>query len=403
MRIAALGSSVLFVACIAAGSAGGAGGFQVERLTHDLVVDSTPQIADLRIAWLRGREVHLLENGTMLQLTEGTGTQTHASLRATATLVAWRTCGLFDGISCWEPWRLFVYDGEEVVPLTAPGSDVTALDADGSSLAWVASGDVYLHDGEETERLTRWLLDGLVPASRVALSGPTVVWEAGGDLHRYHLGKLDVLTDASYPGSRQGFFDLDASDGRVVWSDAVGDDQEIFLFDGEEVLQLTDDDAQQYFPRISGGRVVWQVTGLDGGDDAEIHLFDGEASAPLTDNDFPDTFPQVSATHVVWVAKPGGSDAPAEIFAYDGAEIHRVTENDYEDAIPSISGSRFVWYGCPGSKGCRDPVRPYGLLDGELFLAPEASASLQALVAVACVAGLAALRQVRAGPPRGVR
>jgi hypothetical protein len=382
------------LASLAAASVAAGGEIQVRRVTHDLVADAYPQIAGTRLAWLRGGQVHLFENGTLLPLTEGVA---RYAVDVTHKLVAWRSCEVFDDVSCYEPSRLFVFDGKAVTPLTAPEVDVTAFDADGSKVAWVGSFDIFLYDGEETQQLTHYLAEGLPPAyDQIALSGSTVVWEAGGDVYRHHLGRVAPLTDESYPGEGRNLQDLDVSDGRVVWSDYVDDDREIFLFDGKDILQLTDDDAQQYFPRISGSRVVWQVIGLDGEDDVEIHLFDGEKSAALTDNDFHDKFPQISATHVVWVGEPAGINDPGEIYAYDGSSIRRVTENDYEDTIPSISGSRFVWHGCPDYeiKACTLPVRPYGtiLAHAEIFQAPEPGVCLQALVAGACSAGLASRR-----------
>jgi hypothetical protein len=380
---------------LATGSAAPEGELQVQRLTHDLVADWVPQISGTRIAWLRDHAVYLFEDGQMLPLTDATAR--HSFLRVTPSLVAWRTCEVFDDVSCWEAHRLFVFDGETVAPLTAPELDVTAVDADVSRLAWVADGDVHLREGSTTQQLTHHEREGLPPAyDQLGLSGTTVVWAAGGEVLRHRRGATTPVTDAAYPGEGD-ILDLDVSDGRVVWSDRVGGDREIFFFDGEEVVQLTDDDVNEFFPRISGSRVVWQVIGLDGEDDVEIELFDGEESAPLTDNDFHDQFPQISGKDVVWVGTPGGSGDPGEIYWYDGVTIHRVTENDYEDAVGSIEHGRFAWYGCPDQeiKGCRSPVRPYGILPhAELFVAPEAEARLQGLVAGACVTGLALARRV---------
>jgi hypothetical protein len=399
VRIASIVSRLSLLLSLAAAGASGASELQVQRLTHDLVADLVPQIEGSRIAWLRGQQVHLLEDGKAVPLTQGSAR--HSFLRVTLSLVAWRTCELFnafDEISCWGPHRVFVFDGETVAPLTAPDVDVSALDAAGSRLVWVASGEVFLWEGGTPQQLTRRYLEGLpLVWDQLAVSGGTVVWAAGGDVFRNQSGETVPMTDEAYPG-KGDVSDLDVSEDRIVWSDTVGTDREIFYFDGEEVVQLTDDDVDQFSPRISGSRVVWQVIGLDGEDDVELHLFDGEVSAPLTDNDFHDHFPQISGANVVWVGRSSDVGAPGEIYWYDGASIRRVTENDYEDGVPSISGSRFVWYGCPDFeiKGCRSALRPYGILPhAELFLAPEPGPWLRALAAGACVAGLASRRRGR--------
>ena len=42
------------------------------------------------------------------------------------------------------------------------------------------------------------------------------------------------------------------------------------------------------------------------GNDWEIFVFDGNQTTQLTDNDYPDDWPKVSGAHVVWEGMPDG-------------------------------------------------------------------------------------------------
>ena len=72
----------------------------------------------------------------------------------------------------------------------------------------------------------------------------------------------------------------------------------IFLYNGSETIQLTDNDVADNFPQISGENVVWQ--GGNEGGDTEIFFYNGSETIQLTDNDVADNFPQISGDNVVW-------------------------------------------------------------------------------------------------------
>jgi hypothetical protein len=55
-----------------------------------------------------------------------------------------------------------------------------------------------------------------------------------------------------------------------VWEEFDGQDWEIFLYTGSEVLKITDNFSDDRFPEISAGWVVWE--GHDG-HDYEIYLY----------------------------------------------------------------------------------------------------------------------------------
>ena len=111
------------------------------------------------------------------------------------------------------------------------------------------------------------------------------------------------------------------------------------MYDGLSVKQLTDNDYNEYNPKISGSNVVWN--GKPDGNDYEVFLYDGSSITQITDNDYWEQSPEVSGSNVVWHADPDGNDA--EIFLYDGSSITQITDNDRSDWVPKISGMTVAW------------------------------------------------------------
>ena len=140
-------------------------------------------------------------------------------------------------------------------------------------------------------------------------------------------------------------------ENNIVWSEKISGDNdfEIFLYNGSETIQLTNNDVNDFFPQISDNNVVWQSQ-IDS--DGEIFLYNGSETIQLTNNDVEDFFPAISGENVVW----SGSDGrDREIFLYDGSETIQLTDNDVDDFIPKISGDNVVWQSQIDS-------------DGEIFL-----------------------------------
>ncbi len=135
------------------------------------------------------------------------------------------------------------------------------------------------------------------------------------------------------------FSDGDVDGNNIVWSELKSGDNdfEIFLYNGSETIQLTDNDVNDFFPKISGDNVVWQSQIRE---DAEIFLYDGSETIQLTNNDVGDERPAISGDNVVWSGSDGND---SEIFLYDGSETIQLTNNDVRDFIPAISGDNVVW------------------------------------------------------------
>jgi hypothetical protein len=138
---------------------------------------------------------------------------------------------------------------------------------------------------------------------------------------------------------------------KVVWSGDDGNDWEIFLYNGTETIQLTNNDVDDQRPHIWGDHVVW--TG-DDGNDTEIFLYNGTETIQLTDNDVDDGSSgtglgvdsglRIWGDHVVWQGDDGNDE---EIFLYNGTETIQLTDNELIDKGPQIWGDQVVWQGGP--------------------------------------------------------
>jgi beta propeller repeat protein len=127
-------------------------------------------------------------------------------------------------------------------------------------------------------------------------------------------------------------------DGNMkVWTAYDGNDDEIFMSDGNTVTQLTDNTNDDYDPAISGKNIVWR--GYDGNDN-EIFFYNGSTTVQLTDNTTNDRSPQVSGNTIVWRGNDGNDN---EIYFYNGTTTTQLTDNATNDYSPMISGNNVVW------------------------------------------------------------
>jgi beta propeller repeat protein len=118
---------------------------------------------------------------------------------------------------------------------------------------------------------------------------------------------------------------------------------EVYLYDGSQTIQLTDNDTYESSPRISGNKVVW--SGYDG-KDSEIYLYNGTNTTKLTANSTGDYSPQISGNNLVWEGYDGND---SEIYLYDGTSTIQLTDNNTSDYSPQIFGNKVVWQGYDGN------------------------------------------------------
>jgi|GEM_PF-2012670 len=169
--------------------------------------------------------------------------------------------------------------------------------------------------------------------------------------------------------------------GHVVWEAASEEgqgNQQIFLYDGENVVQISDDShgaSGNYSPRINDhGEVVWSGQGIwfyDGvdatrisdsgagpeinnlgqvawsyydGSVSDVYFYDGTAVIQLTENgDASMLSPLSDGGYLAWAGRVDGVDR--EVFLYDGNDVTQLTDNDIEDVGPHTNaGGQVVWH-----------------------------------------------------------
>jgi len=227
-------------------------------------------------------------------------------------------------------------------------------------------GDIFLYNENGIKQLTESEYSPGQPQINnsgevvwSASNGPEYYWDYG--IFYYNGTTITSLTSGNYRSSPQ-INDV----GDVVWvqevyitwmGDILNNNKEIFYYDGENTIRLTNNYDDDNDPQINNsGEVVWiRFDGIDN----EIFYYDGIDIVKLTDNDYDDDSPQINdCGETVWVRH----DVPwkgllydyydlntSEIFYYDGANIIQLTDNDYYDACPQINDSgEVVWSGSDG-------------------------------------------------------
>ncbi len=129
------------------------------------------------------------------------------------------------------------------------------------------------------------------------------------------------------------------NNGQIVWSVWDGNDSEIFLYDGSRIIQLTNNEYDDSYYEIKNGNVAW--IGYDG-NDYEIYLYNGAQTIQLTDNNYDDWYFEMDDNgRVAW----GGHES--EIFLYDGTKTKQLTNTSYRKAPPRIHNGQVVWLAYP--------------------------------------------------------
>ena len=136
---------------------------------------------------------------------------------------------------------------------------VVSPDVSGGTIVWVDNFTVFVsRDAGEPVPLG----NGSVRQGFPAVAGDRIVWaefrDGSGSLVVHNLATGE---EERIPGGPPGMpVYPDISGDRVVWQNATGlDTDDIYRFDlaAGETVQVTDDDAWQFLPRVSGNRLAW--------------------------------------------------------------------------------------------------------------------------------------------------
>lgn len=290
-------------------------GISITQLTTNTVHDLNPRVSSAGVYWERGAgtaaEVIYHNGVTETGLTSNSVAD--VGITASGNLAAWvQGAGTAQDIMLWNGTsatnitaglganvvdRLPHTDGSSVVWVRGSVPNQSVVKYDGSTYSTVASStlamddprvsgqyvvwegnkgtgtggvdrEIYLYDGSIVKQIS----DNAFPDNDPMISGDKVVWW-GGTFNNFSIFLYDILTESLntlYTGGIAQFPQIDGD--YVVWQGrAVGEsDLEIFLWDGFEVRQITDNNYNDSNPRIFGNQIVWQGQLTTAGTSLEI-------------------------------------------------------------------------------------------------------------------------------------
>lgn len=289
-------------------------GTTINQVTEDTIHDRFPQISALGIAWEQGigaaKKIGFDDNVNPQQFL-GTPLPNFTEIFTLSdTRLTWEDAAEAD-------FEILTWDNTGGVPVNL--SNNTFLDryadSQGDNLVWVERDDSFIRrvkhfNGTSTTTVgtsTFAINDPDVDGQKVAWDG----FEHGGT-NNHEIFYYNGTTAVQLTDDEKNDFAPQVQGDNVVWWNLVAGVSTIQYFDGSTVQTISTTSRNQW-PQIDGDYVVWQGKGETIGtlDDDEIFLWDGSQVIQLTDNDVDDIFPQISGNHIVWQQQSGGS---SEIF-----------------------------------------------------------------------------------------
>lgn len=114
---------------------------------------------------------------------------------------------------------------------------------------------------------------------------------------------------------------------------------------GWTITRLTDNEFDDYYPRVSGSNVAWESYD---GDSYELFFYDGDTIRQVSDGNYAGAgngpgFFHLSGSSVVWASQATTTSIDSEVFLFDGTTVRQLTDNDYNDGAPRVSDGNVVW------------------------------------------------------------
>lgn len=330
---------MIWVSVIVLQQSGFGSDYKITKLTDNLIDDYRVQICENNIVWNtihNGRYGLYLFNGSSTLQLGGDSLYDFDQSITSNNLLAWHA---HDG----EDLEIYRYQNGLISRFTNNNVSDNGVDIDGNKMVWMRDDgssshwQVYYYDGSSTTQLTN-----NTSTNRFAgISGDNIVWWTDNNIYLYN-GAIHQITNSS---TTKGVPYI--SGDNIIWPEYDGNDYEMFLYNGKQIIQLTnniyDDNTPAYFEFIDGDKAVWH--GYDG-NDLEIFLFNGATVEQLTDNDSDDSHPSISGDNIVWQGFDGNDE---EVFVYRNSQITQVTDNLYNDRRARIWGDTIAWQGFDGN------------------------------------------------------
>ena len=148
---------------------------------------------------------------------------------------------------------------------------------------------------------------------------------------------IEITNDPSFYDGRPDINDK----GQIVFHRWPYPDQtqiEIMLYDRGELIQLTDDDVKDVFPKLNNkGEIVW-MRDVDGdGKDDIVKWHDGDLCV-VSAFAFHEGGPDINdAGWVVWSGYINHDGVTDQLFLFDGTETFQLTDNGLSNQMPRIN------------------------------------------------------------------
>ena len=156
-------------------------------------------------------------------------------------------------------------------------------------------------NGSSTDR-GLYIWDGLVVKKLVDLQHTyyptlyenTVSWIDVGKLFYYDGEKIITVYEGRFDNKISLF------DGQIAFSAHDGNDYEIYLWDGNKILQITDNEVDDKKPSLYNGEIAWEAILGETEWSREIFFWDGKCIHQVTDNLIPDQYPSLYEGNIAW-------------------------------------------------------------------------------------------------------
>ena len=267
-------------------------GAAIVRLTDNEIDDTVPDVANGHVAWYRGtrENADLMYDGTVVM--ESINNNTDMKLEPGGLI--WSTVAAGDAVP-----HVYLFNGTVIKRLSVDGTYNNHNPAmSGDKVVWSSFKDsqnsAYLYDGTSTVELPENVGLGQVPK----ISGNNIVG-VGSDSDGVNdqVFLYDGVSNKPL-GNTSGHDILPSIAGQnVAWSSCITSVCEVFTYQDGEAKQLSFNSVRTYAPLVSESFVVFNV---HDGTDFEIFIYDGVNTIQLTDNNISDTLFDISGNTFVW-------------------------------------------------------------------------------------------------------
>lgn len=308
-------------------------------------------------------EIFLFDGSAILQITDSASSESRNPSLAGGS-VAFESSADLTGENPDHSSELFLFDGSSILQITHSDSGTLGnLDPslDQGSIAFSyrpdahSSPEIHLFDGTSIVQV----IDSVTGSYHPSLDAGSIAFESSGDLTGENAdrnreiflydGSAIVQITHTNPGRLDHAESLGPSlDNGSIAFESTGDltggngdrAEEIFLFDGLSIRQITDTSraVTSSSPSLHGESIAFtsaaDLTGENPDANHEIFLYDGSSIRQISDTGGTPGFSPPSL-HEGSIA----FEAEGEIFLYDGSSVVQVTESEHgESSSPSLHG-----------------------------------------------------------------